>query len=61
LADLLKEAAHSIVARRACLKKEFNVVIICGRYSSDFAEDLMLECYREHVYPYLWVFDENLI
>jgi len=59
--DLLKEAARSIVARCACLKKEFNVVVICGRHNSAFAEDLVLECYREHTYPYLWVFDENLL
>jgi leucyl aminopeptidase (aminopeptidase T) len=61
LRDLLKEAAHSIVARCAFLKKEFNVLVICGRHSRAFAEDLMLECYREHAYPYLWMFDEDLL
>jgi len=61
LRDLLKEAACSIAVHCACLKKGFNVVIICGRHNSAFAEDLVLECHREHAYPYLWVFDENLL
>jgi leucyl aminopeptidase (aminopeptidase T) len=61
LRDLLKETARSIVARCACLKKGFNVVVICGRHNRAFAEDLMLECYREHAYPYLWMFDEDLL
>lgn len=59
--DPLKEAAHSIVTRCASLRKGWNVVVICGRHNNAFAEDLVLECYREHAYPYLWTFDENLL
>jgi leucyl aminopeptidase (aminopeptidase T) len=57
----MKQAAHSIVTRGACLKKGSNVLIICGKHNSGFAEDLMLECYEGHACPYLWVFDENLL
>jgi len=57
----MKEAASSMVTRCACLKKGFNVVIICGRHNRAFAEDLMLECYAEHAFPHLWMFDEILI
>ena len=55
----MKEAAHSIVTRCACLKKGSNALIICGKHNSAFAEHLMRECYAEHAYPHLWVFDEN--
>jgi len=57
----MKEAAHSVVARCAFLKKESNVLIICGKHNSTFAEYLMRECYARHAYPHLWVFDENLL
>lgn len=61
LEDLLKEAAHTLVTRCACSKKGLNILIICGKHNSAFAENLMLECYKRHAYPYLWVFDENLL
>jgi leucyl aminopeptidase (aminopeptidase T) len=61
LEDSMKEVAHLIVTRGACLKKESNVLIICGKHNSAFAEDLMLECYARHAYPYLWMFNENLL
>jgi len=59
LENLMKEAAHSIVTRCACLKKGSSILIICGKHNSAFAEHLMRECYAEHAYPHLWVFDEN--
>jgi leucyl aminopeptidase (aminopeptidase T) len=61
LRGLLKGAARSIVVRCACVKKDLNVVVICGRHNRALAEDLMLECYREHAFPYLWMFDESLL
>jgi hypothetical protein len=61
LENLLKEAAHSIVTRSACLKKGSNILLICGKHNCGFAEHLMRECYAERVFPHLWVFDENLL
>lgn len=57
----MKEAAHSIVTRVACVKKVPNVLIICGRHNSAFAGYLMRECYEECAFPHLWVWDENLL
>jgi leucyl aminopeptidase (aminopeptidase T) len=61
LEKLMKEAAHSIVTRCACLKKGMNTLIICGKHNSAFAEHLMQECYTKHAYPHLWVFNEKLL
>lgn len=61
LESLMKEAAHSIVTRVACVKKVPNVLVICGKHNSAFAEYLMRECYAERVFPHLWVWDENLL
>ncbi len=57
----MKKTAHSIVTRCACLKKGSNLLIICGKHNSAFAEHLMRECYAKHAFPHLWVFDENLL
>jgi leucyl aminopeptidase (aminopeptidase T) len=57
----MKEAAHSIVTRCACLKKGLNTLVICGEHNRAFAEHLMRECYAKHAYPHLWVFNENLL
>jgi leucyl aminopeptidase (aminopeptidase T) len=61
LNGLLKEAASSIVTHCAELKAGMNVLIIYGRHNGAFAEDLALECYRAHAFPYLWFFDESLV
>lgn len=55
----MKEVAHTIVANIACLKGNFNVLIICGLHNKALAEYLMLESYAVGAYPYLWVFDEK--
>ncbi len=57
----MKKAAHSIATRAALLKRGSNVLIICGKHNSTFAEGLMLECYAKHACPHLWVFDEHLL
>jgi len=57
----MTEAAYSIATRGARLKKGSEILIICGKHNSAFAERLMRECYVEHTYPHLWVWDENLL
>jgi leucyl aminopeptidase (aminopeptidase T) len=61
LERLMTEAAYSIATRGARLKKGSEILIICGKHNSAFAERLMRECYVEHTYPHLWVWDENLL
>ncbi|MEM3580380.1 MAG: aminopeptidase [Candidatus Bathyarchaeia archaeon] len=54
------EAAHTIVTDVACLKEDFNVLIICGFHNKNLAEYITLESYAVGAYPYLWVFDEKI-
>jgi hypothetical protein len=63
LEDLMKDAAHSIVTRSACLRASAvsDILIICGKHNGAFAENLIAECYEEQVSPHLWVWDENLL
>jgi leucyl aminopeptidase (aminopeptidase T) len=55
----MREAAHAIVTRVTCLRKNSNLLIICGLHNKGFAELLMLESYSVGAYPHLWVFDEG--
>lgn len=54
------EAANTIVTGVACLKEDFNVLIICGLHNKNLAEYITLESYTVGAYPYLWVFDEKI-
>lgn len=56
---MMTETAHVIVSSGACLRKNSNVLIVCGRHNKVFAELLMLESYVVRAYPYLWEFDEK--
>ena len=56
----MREVAHTIVAKIACLKEKFNVLIICGLHNKTLAEYIMLGSYAVEAYPYLWVFDEKV-
>lgn len=58
---MIGDAARVIVIRVACLRRNFNVLIICGLHNKVFAERLVLESYSVGAYPYLWVFDERLL
>jgi leucyl aminopeptidase (aminopeptidase T) len=55
----MKEAAHAIITRVACLRRNSNLLIVCGFHNKAFAERLMLESYVVGAHPYLWVFDEK--
>ena len=57
----MKATAHAIVAQVACLRRGLNTLIICGKHNVAFAEFLMKECYDEHAFPHLWMWDENLL
>jgi len=56
---LMGRAARVIVTRVACLKEEFNVLIISGLHNKTLAERIMRESYTVGAYPYLWTFDEE--
>jgi leucyl aminopeptidase (aminopeptidase T) len=56
---LMRETASTIVAKVACLKRNSNVLVVCGLHNKVFAEQLMLETYAAGAHPYLWVFDEK--
>ncbi|MEM3579008.1 MAG: aminopeptidase [Candidatus Bathyarchaeia archaeon] len=56
----MMEAAHTIVTDVACLKEDFNVLIVCGLHNKNLAEYITLESYAVGAYPYLWVFDEKI-
>ena len=58
LENSMREAAHTIATNIACLKEDFNVLIICGLHSKTLAEHITLESYAVGAYPYLWVFDD---
>jgi len=55
----MREAAHAIVTNIACLKKKFNVLVICGLHNKMLAEQIMLASYVMKAHPYLWMFDEK--
>ena len=55
----MKEAAHSIATRVACLKETPNVLVICGNHNIAFASSLIKECYAERANPHLWAWNEN--
>ncbi|MDI6690749.1 MAG: aminopeptidase [Candidatus Bathyarchaeota archaeon] len=55
----MKEAAHVMVTKIACLREKFNVLVICGLHNKTLAEHIMLESYAVGAYPHLWVFDEK--
>ncbi len=60
---LMRKAARSVVTRSACLRLGTikNVLIICGKHNSAFAEYLVTECYSKQVLPHLWMWNENLL
>ena len=59
----MRKAAHSVVTSSACLGLGAveNVLIICGKHNSSFAEYLVTECCLKQVSPHLWMWDENLL
>jgi len=59
LEKLMEKAACAIVTRVACLKEEFDVLIISGLHNKGLAECIMRESYTVGAYPYLWTFDEE--
>lgn len=58
---MMRQAAGAIVNKAAFLRKGCKVLVICGLHNKWFAENLVLESYAANAYPYLWVFDENLL
>jgi leucyl aminopeptidase (aminopeptidase T) len=56
---LMRETANTIVHSVACLKRNYNVLVVCGLHNKVFAEQLMLESYAVGAHPYLWMFDEK--
>ena len=55
----LKEAAHVIVTRAACLRKRRDVLVICGLHNKILAQYIMLESQRVGAHPFLWEFNED--
>ena len=55
----MRETANIIVNSVACLRRNFDVLVVCGLHNKVFAEQLMLESYAVGAHPYLWVFDEK--
>jgi len=57
--DSLLNAGRAIVTRAASVKKNSNLLIICGVHNKNLAEQLMLQAYAAGAHPFLWVFDER--
>lgn len=55
----MSKATHAIVTSVACLRRNSNLLVVCGLHNKVFAEQLMLESYAVGAHPYLWVFDEK--
>lgn len=55
----MRKAARAIVTSIACLKREFNVLVICGLHNKMLGQHITLESYAVKAYPHLWVFDEK--
>lgn len=55
----MREAARAITTSIACLKENFNVLVICGLHNKMLAELITLESYVVKAYPHLWMFDEK--
>jgi leucyl aminopeptidase (aminopeptidase T) len=55
----LKETAHVIVTRAACLKKGRDALVICGPHNKVLAQYIMLEAQRVGSQPFLWEFNED--
>ena len=55
----LKETAHVIATKVACLRQTPSVLIICGLHNKMLAEYIMLEAQRVGARPYVWTFDEE--
>ena len=59
LESKMKEAAHTIVTRVACLRRGLKTLVICGKHNAAFAQLLMDECYEKRALPHLWTWDEQ--
>jgi len=55
----LKETAHVIVTRVACLRKRRGVLVICGPHNKILAQYIMLEAQRVGARPFIWEFNED--
>ncbi len=55
----LKETAHVIVTRAACLRKGRDALVICGPHNKVLAQYIMLEAQRVGSQPSLWEFNED--
>jgi len=55
----LKETAHVIVTRAACLRKKRDALIVCGPHNKVLAQYIMLEAQRVGAQPFLWEFNED--
>jgi leucyl aminopeptidase (aminopeptidase T) len=54
----LKETAHVIVTRAACLRRGRDALVICGPHNKVLAQYIMLEAQRVGSQPFLWEFNE---
>ncbi len=55
----LKETAHVIVTRAACLRRGRDALVICGSHNKVLAQYIMLEAQRVGSQPFLWEFNED--
>ena len=55
----LRETAHAIVTRAACLRKGRDALVICGPHNKVLAQYIMLEAQRVGSQPSLWEFNED--
>jgi len=55
----LRETAHVIVTRAACLRKGRDALVICGPHNKVLAQYIMLEAQRVGSQPSLWEFNED--
>jgi len=56
----MRQVAEAIVTKAACLKKNSNVLVICGVHNQNLAEHIMLQSYAAEAHPFLWIFNERL-
>ena len=55
----MRQVAEAIVTKVACLKKNSNVLVICGVHNQSLAEQIMLQSYVAEARPFLWIFNER--
>lgn len=49
----MRKAGRAIVTSIACLKRKFNVLVICGLHNKMLGQHIILESYAVKAYPHL--------